>query len=58
MSIMEQAMQEQMEGALHEQEQLYKELEELENKCKNSTDYFFIYGWQKRIEEIKRKLKM
>ena len=39
---------------------LKKEVEELQNKINDSTDFLlpdFIYGWSKRIGELKKRIE-
>lgn len=56
-AYMQNQMDDLIELGIQERDALETELSVLKEKIKNSEDYFFIYGWQKRVEEINRKLK-
>lgn len=43
-----------MEGEL---ESLENEAIELQKKINESGDFFFIYGWSRRLEEVKKRIE-
>lgn len=38
-------------------ERLEKEADNLQKKIDKSRDYFFIYGWSRKLEEIKNRIE-